>query len=162
MICNTCGRYKQNEEANFCEYCGTSFRDGNANEIKTPGNNPTYQNYTTDGSSFTPPPRQEALNVNPKEKTVTFLDWLGTYLIMFIPIVGGIVFLIMLFIWSFGNSVSDSKKNWARATLIFYLIMIVLIIIFMIISLGMIDNPLFNNMMDIESNELYNLLKEYR
>lgn len=162
MICNACGRQKQNEEANFCEYCGASFRDGNVNvsEIKAT-NNTINQNQRVYGNGSMQHPIQETINVKPKEKTVTFLDWLGTFLIMLIPIVGGIVYLIMLLIWSFGSNVSDSKKNWARATLVFYIILIVIIIIFLIMSLRMIDNPMFNNMMNME-NELFDILKEYR
>ena len=27
MKCNVCGRHTQNEEANFCDYCGSPFRE---------------------------------------------------------------------------------------------------------------------------------------
>lgn len=153
MICNTCGRYIQSEDANFCEYCGTSFKNSN---------NTINQTQTTNSSSSTPPLRQETININPKEKKDSFLSWLGTYLIMFIPLVGGIVFLVMLLIWSFGNAATESKKNWARATLVFYVIMIALIILLMTLSVAMLNNPLFENLKEIESNELFDLIKEYK
>jgi hypothetical protein len=53
-------------------------------------------------------------------------EWIVTILITAIPLVG----LIMLFVWAFGDSSLPSKKNWAIATLIWYAIMIVLVIIF--------------------------------
>ena len=41
-------------------------------------------------------------------------DWILTYLITCIPLVG----FIMLFVWGFGNNTHPSKANWAKATLI--------------------------------------------
>lgn len=120
MICNTCGRSIKNEEANFCEYCGASFRGDNGYKV-----NP----------SPLPPPVPEAIAINQKEKPVSFLNWLGTYLIMFIPFIGSFIFLGMLIIWSVSRKVSESKKNWARANLVFMSVMfIMLMFIFSVIS----------------------------
>lgn len=49
-------------------------------------------------------------------------DWLITYLIMIIPIVG----FVMLFVWAFGSGNNPSKSNWAKASLIWVAIMMVL------------------------------------
>lgn len=51
-------------------------------------------------------------------------EWLITMLIMIIPIVN----IVMLFIWGFGSP--DKRRNYARASLIWMAISIVLIIIF--------------------------------
>ncbi|MFF2754189.1 hypothetical protein ACFVR1_10655 [Psychrobacillus sp. NPDC058041] len=51
-------------------------------------------------------------------------EWLITMLIMIIPIVN----IVMLFVWGFGNA--DPRRNYARASLIWMAISIVLIIIF--------------------------------
>lgn len=161
MVCNTCGRHKQNEEANFCEYCGASFRGDNGHDIE-PANNYNSQYGTGNTSIPTPPPMPEAINVNQKEKTVSMLEWLGTYLIMFIPLVGGIVFFVMLLIWSFSNTIPTSKKNWARATLIFYVIMIIILIVLLAFYIPALDSSMFNNMLNIETKELTNILREYR
>lgn len=56
-------------------------------------------------------------------------EWIVTFIITAIPLVG----LIMLFVWAFGDGTNPSKQNWARAYLILALIMIVLGIIFMIL-----------------------------
>lgn len=61
------------------------------------------------------------------EKTVkdmTVGDWLITMLILIIPIVN----IVMLFIWGFGNP--DARRNYARASLIWMAIGIVLMLIF--------------------------------
>jgi ABC-type Na+ efflux pump permease subunit len=52
-------------------------------------------------------------------------DWLITFLIQAIPLVG----FVMLFVWAFGDGTHPSKKSWAQASLIFALIILVLVII---------------------------------
>jgi len=53
-------------------------------------------------------------------------DWIITFIITYIPLVG----FIMLFVWAFGDGTHPSKKTWAQATLIMMVIAIVLMIIF--------------------------------
>lgn len=62
----------------------------------------------------------------PVQAPVTVGDWVVTLLIMFIPLVN----LIMLFVWAFSDGTNVSKANWAKATLIWMLIGIVLGILF--------------------------------
>lgn len=127
MKCNVCGRHTQNEEANFCDYCGSSFREQKAAALDSvpkeqknpfiigqniqvkqmPVNNNMAQAYTGTQQN------QET------EKPVSLLNWLGTYGIFFIPVFGVFAFFIMLFIWAFAGNAPASKRNWARATLIF-------------------------------------------
>ena len=61
-------------------------------------------------------------------------DWIVTFIITYIPLVG----LIMLFVWAFGGDVHPSKKTWAQATLIIAAVMIVLTILFFGIIISMI------------------------
>jgi len=77
-----------------------------------------------------------------KREEVSVGDWMITILISAIPLVG----LIMLFVWAFGGGAPASKKNWAIATLIWYAIAIVLLIIFFIIF-GAILASLFSTSM---------------
>lgn len=58
----------------------------------------------------------------------TLVDWIITILIKNLPLIG----LIMLFVWAFGDGTEPSKKNWAKATLIWYAIGFVLFIVFLI------------------------------
>lgn len=57
---------------------------------------------------------------------VTMGEWVVTILLCGIPLVN----LIMLFVWAFGSSTKISKKNFAKAQLIFVGIAILLMIIF--------------------------------
>lgn len=70
----------------------------------------------------------DALNTgfHPTYKPMTIGDWLITFIIQAIPLVG----FVMLFVWAFGDGTHPSKKTWAQASLIFALIVIVLVIIF--------------------------------
>jgi Na+/melibiose symporter-like transporter len=56
------------------------------------------------------------------EKQMSVGDWIVTYLLMCIPVVG----IIMLFVWAFGSDSQPSKKTWAQATLIWAVVMTVL------------------------------------
>ena len=52
-------------------------------------------------------------------------DWFITILITAIPLVG----IIMLFIWAFSTDTNINKANWAKATLIWYAIGIVMAVL---------------------------------
>ena len=56
------------------------------------------------------------------EKQMSLGDWIVTYLLICIPVVG----IIMLFVWAFGSDSQPSKKTWAQATLIWAVVMTVL------------------------------------
>jgi hypothetical protein len=64
-----------------------------------------------------------------KAEEVTLGDWMITILLSAIPIVN----LVMLFVWAFGASTNPSKANWAKATLIWMAIGIVLFVLFMVV-----------------------------
>ena len=53
-------------------------------------------------------------------------DWIVTFIVTAIPLVG----FIMLFVWAFGDGTHPSKKTWAQAYLIMMVIAIILLIIF--------------------------------
>lgn len=56
---------------------------------------------------------------------MTTKDWLITIIISCIPLVG----IIMLFVWAFGSDTPETKGNWAKAMLLFFVLMIVLWIV---------------------------------
>jgi small-conductance mechanosensitive channel len=57
---------------------------------------------------------------NSEQAPVSVKDWIITMVITAIPMVG----FIMLFVWAFSDSTHPSKKNWAKASLIFFAIII--------------------------------------
>jgi hypothetical protein len=79
-----------------------------------------------------------------KAERISVGDWLITFIISAIPLVG----IIMLFVWSFSNGTNPTKANWAKASLILIAIVILLSIIFMAVFgaafLGMMDQDLMN------------------
>lgn len=76
----------------------------------------------------------DPLNLQQNYKPMTIGDWLITFLIQIIPLVG----LVMLFVWAFGGDTHPSKKTWAQATLLWFVIMIILFIIFFAAMWGFI------------------------
>lgn len=65
-----------------------------------------------------------------KEDVVTVKDWLLVMLLMSIPFVN----LIMPFVWAFGGGdIPESKKNWAKAMLLWALIMIGIYIVLLVV-----------------------------
>ena len=66
---------------------------------------------------------------NENVPVVTVGEWVLTYLIAAIPLVG----IIMLFIWAFGNDTNPNKANWAKAALIWTAIVIGIYITFAVI-----------------------------
>lgn len=61
-------------------------------------------------------------------KPVSIGDWMITILITVIPIIG----FIMLFVWAFGGGSNPSKANWAKATIIWFVVAIVMYVVFFI------------------------------
>ena len=98
-VCNNCGT-SLNDNATACHNCGAAVQ------------NSYYPNYQQ--SAKTP---------------VSIGGWIGRSLIPYIPLVGGIVYLIMLFIWSGDTKKEETFRNWAKAQLIVTLIMVVLAIL---------------------------------
>ena len=60
------------------------------------------------------------------QSVVTIGDWIITMILMCIPIVN----FILLLVWAFSASTPVSKANWAKASLIFILIGLILCIRF--------------------------------
>lgn len=115
MICKVCGRNTENENANFCEYCGSSYRIGT---------NIVQENISTTNTN------QDIHNISEEEteKPISTLHWVCCMLIFFVPFIGWIAYPVMLFIWAFSNGTSKTKRNWARASLIMILICIIMVI----------------------------------
>ena len=68
-------------------------------------------------------------------KHMSLGDWLITFLILIIPIVG----IVMLFVWAFSSTTNRSKSNWAKANLIFSVVPFLIFMVFMFISLSFVS-----------------------
>lgn len=73
---------------------------------------------------------------NQNYQPMTIGEWIITFIITYIPIVG----IVMLFVWAFGGDTHPSKKTWAQAMLILFAIAIVLGIIFAGIIFSMLSS----------------------
>ena len=104
-VCNNCGT-SLHDSATFCTNCGASV----------PASYPAYNPVA--------PAAKESISVG---------GWIGRSLIPLIPLVGGIVYLIMLFIWSGDKKKEDTFRNWAKAQLIIMAVVFVLAILFAVI-----------------------------
>ena len=133
MECNICGRQTQNDNVNFCENCGNSFRE-NYQGFNQKDN--YYQQRNTNSynqQDFQNKPTQKNEN---RVAPVSFGNWLITlalpFILIFVPIpfVGPIAYIVLLAVWAFGNNTNPNKKNWAKANLLVTIVVGILFIIF--------------------------------
>ena len=89
------------------------------------------------------PPPTPGYGGNPQDTAVmSTKEWLLTLLVMLIPCVN----IIMLFIWAFSGSGNLNRRNYSRAYLIFYAIVMGLVFLFylvMFLFIGAMFNTMF-------------------
>lgn len=115
------------------------------------GGQPAYgqaqQNtYAPYGNGAVPPPPMQPggmYQASPmplyyQDETVGLGEWMLNYLIMVIPFVN----IIMLCVWGFGSSAKPSVRNWARASLIWMGIGLVLAVLFIVV-MAFLANSIF-------------------
>jgi hypothetical protein len=74
-------------------------------------------------------PHYNAVGVDLNDKNnqpMTVLGWLGTFLVMLIPLVN----IVMVFVWAFGSNGNRSRKTFFQAYLIIFIVIIILSIVF--------------------------------
>lgn len=137
MKCDNCGRMIKNEEANFCEYCGYSFREHRQAPFHiSPREQEVYRDIRMENPNMTTgfPGQTMAPSVN-QDKPGSFLSWLGLYGLLLIPFVGWLAFIIIVSLWAFGSNTPTNKKNWARATLVFVGVLIIIFLVMMVVMM---------------------------
>ncbi|MDA3925504.1 MAG: hypothetical protein PF904_12470 [Kiritimatiellae bacterium] len=66
-------------------------------------------------------------------RPVSVGNWVMTMLLMCIPFIN----IILLFVWAFGSNTEVSKANWAKATLVWFLLgFIIWIFLFFVFGVG--------------------------
>lgn len=114
--------------AAFCSQCGAEIAQSVQQE------QPTQQQPT----QYQPPVTEQHVSVG---------AWVGRSLINLIPCVGGIIYIIMLFVWSGDTKYNETSRNWAKAQLILLLIGVVLCFAIFIINAAL-GNIITNYIMD--------------
>lgn len=159
MFCASCG--KQNpDDSKFCESCGSPLGDvavkaapAAAAAAYTPPSpapqpQPVYQPPVAPQQPVYAAPPSQTYYQQPQQpvynnaaasvgaKVMSIGEYILTFIITAIPIVG----FIMLLVWAFGSDTNPNKKNLCRAMLIMMLIGIVLGIIFGGVMAGLMSS----------------------
>ena len=138
MVCNKCGTPIK-DGATFCQNCGA--------KVEAP--QPIQPAQTV------PEQAQQINYYTPEKKHVSVGGWILRYLITLIPCVGPIIFIIMLFVWSFDESYDDTSRNWAKAQLIWLAISIVLSLLVALLFGSVFTAALDSAMRSIENGGTY-------
>ncbi|NLW88968.1 MAG: hypothetical protein GXY43_04495 [Clostridiaceae bacterium] len=81
-------------------------------------------------------------NYPARSETVSIGDWIITFILSGLPVIG----FIMLIVWAFGSDAPQSKKNWARASLILGLIgFAIVILLYVFVFAAMIASGAFED-----------------
>ncbi len=145
MNCQNCGKQLP-ENAKFCEECGTkvpareplvtSDLSAQAASSAQPYTQiPTQSPDTLAQGTYTRQPytrpvyQQNIYGANGNPPAMTVGQYIITFIVSAIPLVG----LILLLVWAFDSSTNLNKKNFARAYLIMQIIAVVLSTILVII-----------------------------
>ena len=110
MTCNNCG--KENfPGAVVCDVCGMPQQAAPIPDYAQPQ-----------------APQAPLVYVPPVQgdEPVSMGTWIGIWCLNLIPCVGSLIYLIMLFVWAFGNDRRTSLKNYAKAQLLISLISVVI------------------------------------
>ena len=104
-VCSTCNTAVKDDVA-FCPNCGSHL-----------------------------PASQSVYRRRSEKEPISVGGWIGRSLIPCIPLLGGIIYLVMLFLWSGDKNREDTFRNWAKAQLIMLAIGIVLTIIAVVLGI---------------------------
>ena len=135
-ICPKCGA---EADGVFCINCGAAVNDSPAapaaeKPAYTPPVQPAYQPPVQ--PTYQPPQQPYGYYPpqQPVEEPISVGGWIGRSLIPFIPVVGSIIYLIMLFVWMGDKTKEATFRNWAKAQLVVMGIVIGLVILLVIFS----------------------------
>jgi len=72
-------------------------------------------------------------NEKKSDNSMTVKEWMVTYLILFFASIIPLLNIIILLYWAFSEETKPCKKNWAKASLIFILIVMAIALFFILI-----------------------------
>lgn len=159
MKCNKCGAELE-EGAVFCGACGAKIEQPAEQPAETaalsePEAEPeaVIETVTAPAANESVPeavpvqPAAQPFRPEPVVQTVSrqteddglpvsLGTWVCRHLITFIPCVGWLIYIIMLFVWAFDKKYNSTSRNWAKAELIFMAIAVILVIVIMAVMAG--------------------------
>ena len=148
--CPKCNR-ECNDGDRFCIQCGHNFEA----EQAAPAAEPQVEQVAPPAAPQPQIPTYQPVPPVAEDDTVSTGKWVLYHLIPFIPVVGSIVYIVMLFVWGFGdNAKNKTFRNWARAQLIFMAIGLVLSVLIIVLAV-VITGSLFGFASDASSSIYY-------
>ena len=159
MKCNKCGAELE-EGAIFCGSCGGKVEgpEPQSEQVEAPEAQPEVaeaspESMTEPASEMpeqeaetqsapaqtTPVQSQPVLEAKAEGQSVSLGAWVCRYLINFIPCVGSLIYIVMLFVWAFDKKYDETSRNWAKAQLIITGISIVLSVVILISMVGVMS-----------------------
>ncbi len=165
-ICPNC-QFECTDQDRFCAKCGMPFAQVKAEEPapaaepaaeETPAAQeiPTFVKPDAEPKAEIPqaptyqaPPRYMPPEMKGEEPVSTG-KWILYHLIPMIPFVGWLVYIVMLFVWAFGNNENTTFRNWARSQLIISGISLVIgvLVIVLIAALGLTGAMAFGDALE--------------
>jgi len=128
--CTNCGKPLK-EGVKFCTSCGAAVKSGASTRSAAPAKTATVAKTEAAAKPETAErPVVAATSVESyaaTDEVVSTLGWIGTMLVLVIPIVG----LVLYFVWAFGSGSNLNRRNYCRASLI----MMAIGLVFSIISI---------------------------
>lgn len=129
------------DTTDFCPICGSQLPPPESDASSMGQDSYSQPNsYSAPNTTYSQPNTYaqpgayvQTVPYTPPADPVTVGEWM-ILLINFIPCIGPIIYLILLFVWAFGTGVKPSKKTFAKANLIILLISVGIGIIISLIS----------------------------
>lgn len=132
-FCSNCGS-GISEGVTFCEKCGKPVENKESTEQNNNQNNyqVNQQQSINQPRYSTQPNYQQQYGYNDIEKPMSVGQYIGTMLLLAIPIAGFVLYIV----WAFSSDININKKNYCRAVLILQLIVLGIYILFFVVILG--------------------------
>lgn len=131
MFCKNCGEQME-DNSSSCPKCGqlVDAQSTSSSDYQQPESQqqqyqqPQYQQQQYQQPQYQQPAYQQPIIQQNfmRDETVSVGDWIGTFFVSIIPLVG----FILILVWAFGSDTKKSKSNYAKAILILGLIVAVL------------------------------------
>ncbi len=121
---------RQGAENNIPQMNYSNPYDGQQAQSQQAAPQYSQPNYTQ--PDYTQPMYNQPVNYNAPQpdEHMTVMGWIGRWCINLIPLVGPLIYFVMLIIWAFGDTPKKSLKSYARAALLVGLIEIIIIACF--------------------------------